>query len=148
MSIKEKLLKRKKLIYLLLLFLLIIKLVSFNGDRIDDFFCRTKYKMVTKNYQQLSSYQNYEEKYAELKGLYFGSVDCPYCVKYIEKTEAILGGNDGIYYFKVDFNDPTNQKELETFKREFSFETIPHIIIFSEDGNQQFFSKDIAKAFQ
>lgn len=138
--------KNKKIIIYSIIFLVFIgKIVSLNVDKIDDFFCRTKYEMSTKKYHQLSSYQHFIDENQEIKGIYFGSLECPHCVRNVKKIDSILKEKQDVYYFKVDFDDSDNQKDLEKFKKKFDFDTIPHIVLFVEDGEKQYSSKEISE---
>lgn len=138
--------KKKKIIIYSIIFLIFIgKMISLNIDKIDDFFCRTRYEMSTKKYQQLLSYQNFLDKEQEIQGIYFGSLECPHCIKNIKSIDSILDENKQIYYFMVEFDDYDNQKDLEKFKERFNFETIPHIVLFTENGEKQYSSRDIAE---
>ena len=137
--------KRKIIIYSVIFLLFIVKMVSLNIDKIDDFFSRTRYEMSTIKYHKLSSYQTYLDSKHEIKEIYFGSPECPHCVKNIKSIDSILDENKEIYYFMVDFDDYDNQNDFEKFKNRFNFDTIPHIVLFTENGEKQYSSSNIAK---
>lgn len=137
--------KKKIIIYSIIFLIFIGKMVSLNIDKIDDFFCRTRYEMLTKKYHQLSSYKNFLDREQEIDAIFFGSTECPHCVKNIKSIDSILDENKQVYYFMVKFDDYDNQKDLEEFKKRFNFDTIPHIVLFTENGEKQYSSKDIAR---
>lgn len=141
----ESITRNKRIVlYSILILLFIGKITSLNIDRINDFFSCTKYEVLTEKYHRVSSYQNFIDERKEMEGIYFGSPECSHCVMNIKNTGCILGDIKNVYYFKADFDDPDNQRELEKFKETFSFDTIPHIVIFAEDGEKQYSSKDIS----
>ena len=137
--------RRKIIIYSIIFLIFTGKMVSLNIDRINDFFCRTRYEMLTKKYHKLSSYQNFLDREQEIEVIYFGSLECPHCVKNIKSIDSILDEKKDTYYFMVDFDDYDNQKDLEKFKERFNFDTIPHIVLFTENGERQYSSSNIAR---
>lgn len=142
----EKIAKNKKIIIYSIIFLFFIsKIISLNINRIDNFISGTRYEILVEKYHQLSSYQNFLDGKKEIQGIYFGSLECPHCVKNIRSINSILGKNEDIHYFKVDFNNHDNQVELEKFKKQFNFETIPHIVMFTKGEETQYSSRDIAE---
>lgn len=136
---------KKIIIYSIIVLIFLGKIASLNVDKIDDFFCRTRYEMSIKKYNKLSSYNQFLEEKEKIHGIYFGSIECPYCVKNIETINFILDKDKDIYHYMIDFDNYENQKDLEKLKKRFKFDTIPHIVLFTENGEKQYSSRDIAK---
>lgn len=137
--------RKRKIGYTIIIILVVFKTISFNIDKINMFFLRIGYEMDTKKYSSLASYQEFTNINEGLTGIFFGSVDCPHCVDNIKAVNAIVKEKDGVYYFKVDFNNLDNQKDLEKFKAKFKFDTIPHIVLFTKHGEKHYSSKNIAE---
>lgn len=135
----------KKIIYSILFIAFVAKIVSLNMDKINDLYLYVRYEVSTKDYHKLLTYQQFLDNKQNIQGIYFGSFQCPHCVKNIKSINSITDNNKEIYYFMVDFDDPGNQENLEKFKKRFKFKTIPHIVLLRDEGEKQYTSKDIAK---
>lgn len=119
---------KSKILYVILLLLILVKIISFNFKKTENLFLKQIYLLKTSDYSVIKSYDDFKET-EDVSSLYFGSLDCPYCVDNRDKIDSILTNEQKTYYFKVDFYEDMNQQELERFKEEFQFDTIPHIII-------------------
>lgn len=140
---KEKLLKNSRIIYVLVLILLFAKILYLNKDKISETLTSLKYQIISNNYKIITKYEGFSDIKEGV--LFLGSVDCPHCVNNIEKIEKILSKEETAYYFKVDFDNPDNIRELDKFKKKYKFKTIPHIIILSNEKQRSYSSSDIAR---
>lgn len=133
----------KTALYALICILVLIKVISLNTSYLQECCQKLNYKLNLRHYNVITSYSEFKERKNEIKGIYFGSEECPSCLRTINNSRRILGSGRGIYYFKVDFEDPQSEKELDCFKKEFHFETIPNILVFKKAKFQQYKTKDI-----
>lgn len=135
---------KKKLIYSILICLVIIKILLINSSVINEIFNKTLYKIKTSSYSVISNLDDISDINSNEKTIYIGSEDCPYCIKNIDNVNMILKEKENVYYFRVDFEDEDNQKQLILIKNEYNFDTIPHILLIDGGVVKSYSSKDIA----
>lgn len=135
---------KKKLIYSILICLVIIKILLINSSVINEIFNKSLYKIKTSSYSVISNFDDINYTNSNEKTIYIGSEDCPYCIKNIDNVNTILREKEKVYYFRVDFEDEDNQKQLILIKNEYHFDTIPHILSIDGGVVKSYTSKDIA----
>lgn len=140
----EKYNNKKKLIYSILICLVIIKILLINSSAINEIFNKTLYKFKTSSYSVISNIDEINDIDSNEKTIYIGSEDCPYCIKNIDNVNTILSEKEKVYYFRVDFENEDNQKQLILIKNEYHFDTIPHILFIDGGVVKSYSSKDIA----
>lgn len=106
-----------------------------------------KYELLINNFEKIDDYNLERINTNEDVFIYFGSRDCPYCIKNANNIKAISKEykkmNYSIYYYEVNLYSISPTFMYDSYKDNYEFETIPHILIFSNDNIESINSSQI-----
>lgn len=124
--------KKTKIIIFILAILCLIKFLYIQNFNIKNYVYKHKYTNMTKNLKEITKedillLETKKEPYI----VYFGSMDCKYCIRNTDNTKNILNyfKKNKIHIYRYPINMKTSQ--FEQTLNYFNLEAIPSIIYYN-----------------